>query len=1116
MSSIYNGGCGSGGGGTTNVTYQVTVSGGVPNDTVFAEYTFTNVGISGAGVFVGLSAKEAQFARIEGGENVQVKLSANMIKIDVDIAQLEALTEASAVALIEGYGYITRTSADGAYLSSETVLFTEASADAKFITQASADAAYLSAGTVFEAAGISQASAESLIESYGYITQASADAAYLSSGTVLYTEASADGKYLALSNVTATVSGNITLSNNLTVGGEFFAQNFTSVSPAGSFMQFSGGTQGLNVLTANSEGVSFNDTGQAGTLDLGGLSPFAVTFVGGTTGELFIRGLNWSVSAPSEGDVFTYVGTNTISWRAPFTEASADSKYLTPGSADTAYLSSGTVLFSEGSADAKYLTPASADTAYLSAGQVLFSEGSADAKYISLSAPVLGGALDTAGFAIRNNSGDFIEFSDRITTTINQSNNFAAVFTNVSNSGGALRIRAGDGVNTAPLFSMTDKDATVSLFRIGIDGRFSTRWYDLPTSAGTAGQMLTVTSGTQTDWVSPFTEASADSKYAQLATENTFTQPQTISSDVPILILIENDQPVSSNALWIALDGGTLQFQRRDSAGVFITQDAIVERAGTSIATNRAVITAEKGDARYVQLSASNTLTGSNTFTGFQGLRVETDSFPRWVVRNNGAPVDRKAWQGFVDDTSQAFILNSINDAENASTGAFFFERDGAATFGDSVVRRDAADTRYARLSAPNVFTQPITIAAPDPILLFDDTSDAAPEARRWYFTNSNGVITLNRQTAAGDYINQPARFDDAGNSLPTPQTVVTREKGDGRYTLAVSDFNLKTNISAMPSVVSAFMNLNPVTFEWAEVSGVGENGLDSIGEPGVMRWGLIAQSAASVFDGIQVSGDWVGLDVLSLVGITIKAVQETRIELETYYITEASVDSLPVSHFNNDIGYITEASSQSLIEGYGYITEETATSVISQLFNDVGYVTEASAESLIESYGYITEASAQTLVDEARTVFQDEGVALPATTNTVNFIGANVTTVYNNDVANVTIGGPERYTFRVNFDASGEVDSVTTVEDLPAGWSLSSNDQNNVFINHTVGRRPVVTYYHGFTVNDKYRSIGGFGSQMYTSWDPATETTQFRIYFLSASRALSEANGHVLIELYF
>lgn len=211
----------------------------------------------------------------------------------------------------------------------------------------------------------------------------------------------------------------------------------------------------------------------------------------------------------------------------------------------------------------------------------------------------------------------------------------------------------------------------------------------------------------------------------------------------------------------------------------------------------------------------------------------------------------------------------------------------------------------------------------------------------------------------------------------------------------------------------------------------------------------------------------------------------------------------------------------------------------LSELTNDVGFLADVSARGAGEEIILVSgsELHHKTLVagsnvninssgDEITISavisgaggtlnISDEGVQIGAA-GEIDFVGANVSASFSGGVATVNVGGPEKYAFRVNFNSSQVIDSTNPVSNLPSGWTASFLNANEVEITHTVGRRPGQVTFHGFTVGSAYRANGGLSSQVYMGWDSATETTVFRIFITGAAQALSEANGHCIIDLVF
>ena len=83
------------------------------------------------------------------------------------------------------------------------------------------------------------------------------------------------------------------------------------------------------------------------------------------------------------------------------------------------------------------------------------------------------------------------------------------------------------------------------------------------------------------------------------------------------------------------------------------------------------------------------------------------------------------------------------------------------------------------------------------------------------------------------------AEIDRAGTSTTNALTVVTREKGDARYTQTSSDERLKENILEMEDVGGLIDSLRPIRFNW--------KGSENDPKPEGLMYGMIAQEVSQV-----------------------------------------------------------------------------------------------------------------------------------------------------------------------------------------------------------------------------------------------------------------------------
>jgi hypothetical protein len=103
------------------------------------------------------------------------------------------------------------------------------------------------------------------------------------------------------------------------------------------------------------------------------------------------------------------------------------------------------------------------------------------------------------------------------------------------------------------------------------------------------------------------------------------------------------------------------------------------------------------------------------------------------------------------------------------------------------------------------------------------------------------------------------------------------------------------------------------------------------------------------------------------------------------------------------------------------------------------------------------------------------------------------------------------RFEFRANFDANGNVSSITN---LPAGWSYTV--QNNVVsVNHTTGRTLAYVTYFGYDSTTTSYRMRVPTSAYYISYQQGTETSSFDM-LINAASAGTFSNGHAIIKLVF
>ena len=334
---------------------------------------------------------------------------------------------------------------------------------------------------------------------------------------------------------------------------------------------------------------------------------------------------------------------------------------------------------------------------------------------------------------------------------------------------------------------------------------------------------------------------------------------------------------------------------------------ANIEPTGTSVPDGITLITREKGDARYPQLSSTNVFSGIN--------RIENTTFPRLVLKHTDGAADVKTWQLVVDDPSGDFSIHGLNDAESTVTTSFRFERGAGLNSGDSVVVRSAGDARYPQLNAANTFTTVNTFTGQINITTAS-IADCHLEIGTGRTGNGNAYIDLVSDATNTDYgtrlIREPsengvtmlrhkgtghlgfitendspiffyrgvvggnpvlaARISPTGTTVEDTSTVITAEKGDSRYQAISSDAALKENITDARTALPIINQLRPVEYNW----------INKESNDDKTHFGLIANEVEQILpSAVKEGGEGKAIDMRDLVGLLIKSVKELSAEIE-------------------------------------------------------------------------------------------------------------------------------------------------------------------------------------------------------------------------------------------
>lgn len=275
--------------------------------------------------------------------------------------------------------------------------------------------------------------------------------------------------------------------------------------------------------------------------------------------------------------------------------------------------------------------------------------------------------------------------------------------------------------------------------------------YFLPISAGNPGQVLTTGGDGSTLYWADVSASSSGSVLAGdgiiVSATNTVSVDETVvrTSGDQIINGFKSfeEQVVISNTSGplIIGHGGDNAFIANNGAGVIAIRysginAAIIEESGTTYTFATTVVTRERGDARYAQLSAFNNFTGNMDIDGQLGIGTTTTSAKLHVVGNtifDDGQIDIRSSQPILrfTETDSAFTDSSYYITQSNDTYNEFFNN------GSTALR-----TRQIDLSA---------IGA----------------TQHNYYTGSSNLAL---------------RINQAGTNVPSPQTAITREKGDARY----------------------------------------------------------------------------------------------------------------------------------------------------------------------------------------------------------------------------------------------------------------------------------------------------------------------------------------------
>ena len=353
-------------------------------------------------------------------------------------------------------------------------------------------------------------------------------------------------------------------------------------------------------------------------------------------------------------------------------------------------------------------------------------------------------------------------------------------------------------------------------------------------------------------------QLSLNNSYARLNAENTFTNKAIFNSGS------------LNNHIRLERGSGTAVEITPSTASLLISvscsESARIAEKGPLVYDNAqpslTVITREKGDARYLQ-NSGGTLGGDLHVNGnLEGWLVKAQFVGSTTQPSFQFDYDGVGVTGFYG--SGGGVINVVV----ASADVARFEVAGATVNSPlSVITREKGDARYALTSGKT--TNDFNV---NRLFVQNNGSAGAPAIR---FTGASGTVGIN-VSANGKNLSFSVNgatsgiIDEPGTAAVNTVTVITREKGDARYTQISSDENLKENIIDAVSATPVLKQLRPVMYNFkADISAR-------------QHFGLIAQEVQQILpNAVLQGGEGLGLELKDLVGLLIKANQEliSRIE---------------------------------------------------------------------------------------------------------------------------------------------------------------------------------------------------------------------------------------------
>ena len=952
-------------------------------------------------------------------------------------AQPTGISEASALSLIEGFGYITEASANTLFVNEgDLSAVSQFVNDAGYITEASAVAliAEISAADV---SALSQ-----LTNDVGYITEASAISLLASAGATQVEQTPLGGGEAIITAIsglgdiqhrTIIVAGAIELISTSTEIILSAAPNPTLLSELDNNVGFITELSALALIAeisaADVSALSqlTNDVGYITEASAQALvDAVEVTALSQLTDDIGVVTIDTATSVLSqlvndagyitEASALSLIAEISAADVSALSQLANDVGYITEVSADAAYVAQGdlsavsqfvndTGYITEASAvalvsdaevsalsqltnDVGYITEASANTAFVNEGDL-----SALSQFINDQGFVSAAQIESFGYITETSANDaFVAQGDL--SAVSQFVNDAGYITEASAAALIAEISAADVSALSQLTNdvgyITEASAQALINTIEIT--------ETPTGGGEA-IIVSISAGTEiihrTISVNGAIQLSASPTEIVLSAAPNPTLLSELTNDVGYITeasantLFVNEGDLSALSQFVN-DQGFVSAAQIESFG-FITEtsanDAFVAQGDLS------AVSQFVNDAGYITEASAQALVDANDVSALSQLTNDIGVVSAQQVED---AIDAR---GYITEVSADAAYIAQGDLSAVSQ---FTNDVGYITEASAQALVDAVEVSALSQLTDDIGVVTIDTATSVLSQLVNDAGYITEASANTAFVNEGDLSALSQFTNDVGYITEASALSllaSAGSTqveqtpLGTGEAIITAISGLGDIqhktiigvgAISISSTSTEITLSAAinPTLLSELTNdVGYITEASANTAFVNEGDLSALSQF-VNDVNFITEgSAQALVDANKVS---------ALSQLTNDVGYITEISADAAYVAQGDLSA--VSQFVNDAGYITEASAAALIaeisasdvsaisqltDDVGIVTIDTATSVLSQLVNDAGYITEASANTAFVNEGDLSAVSQ--FVNDAGYITEASAVALIA-----------------------------------------------------------------------------------------------------------------------------------------